>query len=163
MTYRSGFGYDIHRLTPGRRLMLGGVHIPSQLGLEGHSDADVLLHAICDALLGAATLGDIGKHFPNTDPLFKDISSLKLLSMVNDLIMKRSFQIVNIDSTIVLEKPRIADYVPEMQYNISKTLNLPADVISVKATTNEGLGSIGKGEGCAAFAVASLRSLDSGS
>ena len=161
MTYRSGFGYDIHRLTPGRRLMLGGVHIPSPLGLEGHSDADVLLHAICDALLGAAALGDIGMHFPNADPLFKNISSLKLLSMVNDMIINSRFQIVNVDSTVVLERPRIAEYVPEMQHNISKTLNLPASVVSVKATTNEALGSIGKGEGCAAFAVTSLCSLDS--
>ena len=108
MSYRFGFGYDIHRFAPDRKFILGGVHLPSEQGLDGHSDADVLLHAICDALLGAAALGDIGSHYPNTDPRFKDISSLKLLSMVKDLLITSRYQIINIDSTVVLEAPKIA-------------------------------------------------------
>ena len=160
MSHRFGFGYDIHRFSPGRKFILGGVQLPSELGLEGHSDADVLLHAICDALLGAAALGDIGKHYPNTDPRFKDISSLKLLSMVNDLLITRGYQINNIDSTVVLEAPKISSFIPAMQQNISESLSLSITQVSVKATTSEGLGAIGRGEGCAAFAVASVGFLD---
>ena len=160
MSYRFGFGYDIHRFAPDRKLVLGGVHLPSDRGLEGHSDADVLLHAICDALLGAAALGDIGMHYPNTDPRFKDISSLKLLSLVKDLVIQSDYQVVNIDSTVVLEEPKLANFIPAMRKNISDCLHLTPSQVSVKATTNETLGPIGKGEGCAAFAVASLRSLN---
>ena len=160
MSCRFGFGYDIHRFAPDRQFILGGVHLPSELGLEGHSDADVLLHAICDALLGAAALGDIGNHYPNTDPRFKDISSLKLLSMVKDLLFASRYQVVNIDSTVILEAPKITSFIPAMRKNISEILTLSITQISVKATTNEGLGSLGRGEGCAAFAVASLRLLD---
>ena len=160
MSCRFGFGYDIHRFAPGRRFVLGGVHLQSELGLEGHSDADVLLHAICDALLGAAALGDIGNQYPNTDPRFKDISSLTLLSMVKDLLFKSRYSVANIDSTVVLEAPKIASFIPAMRKNISESLNLSVAQISVKATTHERLGSLGRGEGCAAFAVAALRFLD---
>jgi 2-C-methyl-D-erythritol 2,4-cyclodiphosphate synthase len=156
MSYRFGFGYDIHRFAPDRKFVLGGVQLPSEQGLEGHSDADVLLHAICDALLGAAALGDIGGHFPNTDPRFKDISSLKLLSMVKELLISSGYQVINIDSTVVLEAPKIASFIPAMRQNISESLALSVTQVSVKATTHEGLGSMGRGEGCAAFAVASL-------
>lgn len=160
MSYRFGLGYDIHRFVPNRKFVLGGVHLPSEQGLDGHSDADVLLHAICDALLGASALGDIGSHYPNTDPRFKDISSLTLLSMVKGLLVASHYQIINIDSTVVLEAPKLADFIPLMRQNISICLNLPISVVSIKATTNEGLGPMGRGEGCAAFAVASLRLLE---
>lgn len=153
---RFGLGYDIHRLQPGRKFVLGGVHIPSEIGLFGHSDADVLLHAICDALLGAAALGDIGKHFPDTDAAYRNISSLKLLKHVGILIRENGFDINNIDSTIVLEKPKIAKYVDMMRQHIRKALNISPDLISIKATTHEGLGTFGRGEGCAAFAIASI-------
>jgi 2-C-methyl-D-erythritol 2,4-cyclodiphosphate synthase len=153
---RIGFGYDIHRLSAGRKLILGGVHIPHSLGLLGHSDADVLLHAICDALLGAAALGDIGKHFPDTDKRFKDISSLKLLRQVGLLLKKRGFDVQNIDSTVVLERPKIDSHVPSMKRKIGAALGIKTTQVSVKATTNEGLGPLGCEEGCAAFAVASL-------
>lgn len=156
MSYRFGFGYDIHRFAYDRKFVLGGVHLPSEHGLEGHSDADVLLHAICDALLGAAALGDIGVHYPNTDPRFKDISSLKLLSMVKELLINTGYQVINIDSTVVLEAPKIASFIPAMRRNISESLALSLNQVSVKATTNEGLGPMGRGEGCAAYAVASL-------
>jgi 2-C-methyl-D-erythritol 2,4-cyclodiphosphate synthase len=153
---RFGFGYDIHRFAPGRKLMLGGVHIPSELGLLGHSDADVLVHAICDALLGAAALGDIGKHFPDTDPRFKGISSLKFLTATRELLDTVGYRVVNIDSTLVLEAPQIAPHVPAMRQEIANALKIEIDQISVKATTNEGLGALGAGEGCAAFAVATI-------
>lgn len=153
---RIGFGYDIHRLSLGRKLILGGVHVPHELGLWGHSDADVLLHAICDALLGAAALGDIGKHFPDTDRRFKGISSLKLLHHVALLLRKHNLVAHNIDSTIVLERPKIARYVPRMTRNIATALGIKTSRVSVKATTNEGLGTLGSEEGCAAFAVASI-------
>ena len=156
MSYRFGFGYDIHRFAPDRKFILGGVHLPSEQGLDGHSDADVLLHAICDALLGAAALGDIGSHYPNTDPRFKDISSLALLSMVKDFLIASHYQIINIDSTVVLEAPKLASFIPLMRQNISKCLSLPVSRVSVKATTNEGLGFIGREEGIAAMAVASV-------
>lgn len=155
---RIGFGYDIHRLILGRKLILGGVRIPHPLGLLGHSDADVLSHAICDALLGAAALGDIGKHFPDTDKRFKDISSLRLLRRVRTLLQQYHFKVNNIDSTLVLERPKINRYVPKMKKNICAALGLKPAQVSIKATTNEGLGSLGAEQGCAAFAVASLHS-----
>jgi 2-C-methyl-D-erythritol 2,4-cyclodiphosphate synthase len=138
-------------------LILGGVDIPSTKGLLGHSDADVLLHAICDALLGAVALGDIGKYFPDTNERYRGISSLKLLEHVAALLKELQCSISNIDSTLVLEQPKIAPYVAEMQQNIAHAVGLPINRISIKATTNEKLGPIGHGEGCAAFAVASLQ------
>ena len=153
---RFGFGYDIHRFSPNRKLILEGVQIPSELGLLGHSDADVLLHAICDALLGAAALGDIGQHFPDTDPRFKGISSLSFLAATRELLVAAGYRIVNVDSTLVLQSPKIAPHVPAMRQEIANALNLGVDRVSVKATTNEGLGSLGAGEGCAAYAVAAI-------
>ena len=153
---RFGFGYDVHRLASGRKLILGGVDITHSQGLEGHSDADVLLHAVCDALLGASALGDIGKHFPNTDPRFKGISSLILLKHVADLLAQHRFMIVNIDATVVLEEPMIAPHVDLMRQNIAGVLSLPLPRVSVKATTHEGLGFIGAQQGAAAYAVASV-------
>jgi len=153
---RVGFGFDVHRLVPGRRLVLGGEEIPSTRGLLGHSDADVLLHAIADALLGAAALGDIGKHFPDTDPSFKDISSLRLLGEVARLIAGQRLRVANIDSTVVLESPKISPYVDKMVSNIAGVLTIQPDRVSVKATTNEGLGFIGAGEGAVAYAVVLL-------
>jgi 2-C-methyl-D-erythritol 2,4-cyclodiphosphate synthase len=155
---RIGFGYDIHRFDPNRKLILGGVHIPSKLGLLGHSDADVLLHAICDALLGAAALGDIGKHFPDTDKRFKDASSLVFVEEVRSLLFSHQFRVGNIDSTIVLQSPKIAPFIPRMQRRIAKTLHLEPSQVSVKATTNEGLGALGAGDGCAAYAVVLIES-----
>jgi 2-C-methyl-D-erythritol 2,4-cyclodiphosphate synthase len=155
---RIGFGYDIHRFGPNRKLILGGVHIPSKLGLLGHSDADVLLHAICDALLGAAALGDIGKHFPDTDKRFKDASSLVFVEKVRSLLFSHHFRVGNIDSTIVLQSPKIAPFIPRMQRRIAKTLHLEPSQVSVKATTNEGLGALGAGDGCAAYAVVLIES-----
>jgi len=151
---RFGLGYDVHCIVEGRKLILGGVRIPSKTGLLGHSDADVLLHAICDALLGAAALGDIGKHFPDTDKAYRGISSLKLLRNVGILIEKKGYQIGNIDSTVILERPKIAKYVNRMRRRIGKVLNISPKQVSIKATTQEGLGAIGRGEGCAAYAVA---------
>ncbi len=153
---RFGLGYDVHRLVHRRKLVLGGVHIKSDIGLLGHSDADVLLHSICDALLGAAALGDIGKHFPDSDAAFRNISSLKLLKKVGLMIRENGFEINNIDSTLILEKPKIAKYVNRMRQSIGKALNISPNLISIKATTHEGLGSFGRGEGCAAFAIASI-------
>ncbi len=153
---RVGLGYDIHRFRSGRPLTLGGVVIPSPQGLDGHSDADVLLHAICDALLGAASLGDIGAHFPDTDPAFHNISSLLLLKRVAVLLKSCGVSIVHVDSTLLLERPKIAPYVPQMREAIGDALGIPAGSVSVKATTNEGLGAIGRQEGCAAFAVATV-------
>jgi 2-C-methyl-D-erythritol 2,4-cyclodiphosphate synthase len=153
---RVGFGYDIHRFGKGRPLVLGGVRIPHSQGLVGHSDADVLIHAICDALLGAAAMGDIGRHFPNTDPKYKDISSLKLLAAVERLLKKKGYRIFNIDSTVVLETPRITPFIEAMQVNIAKILSLDPQEISIKATTHEGLGAIGSGMGCAAYCIVSL-------
>jgi 2-C-methyl-D-erythritol 2,4-cyclodiphosphate synthase len=155
---RIGFGYDVHRLVAGRKLMLGGVEIPGDKGLLGHSDADVLLHALCDALLGAAALGDIGKHFPDTDPQYKDISSLTLLEKVGELLVQHHFSIINVDVTIVLQQPKIAPYVETMRTNIAHVLRIAVNSVSIKATTNEGMGFIGTGEGAAAYAVASIQS-----
>ncbi|MBO8129342.1 MAG: 2-C-methyl-D-erythritol 4-phosphate cytidylyltransferase [Peptococcaceae bacterium] len=154
---RTGFGYDVHRLVEGRRLVLGGVTIPHRRGLQGHSDADVLTHAVMDALLGAAGAGDIGHHFPDSDPSYRDISSLKLLAAVNDLILERSLEIGNLDITVVAQEPRLAPYIPEMRSNLARVLGIGEEVINIKATTTEGLGFTGKGEGIAAYAIASLR------
>lgn len=153
---RIGFGFDVHRFAEGRKLVLGGVVIPYPRGLEGHSDADVLLHAIMDALLGAAALGDIGRHFPPTDPQYKDASSLELLKRVGALVRDHHFEIANIDSTLVLEQPKLLPYVDRMRANIAAALSLAVNQISIKATTNERLGFIGKEEGAAAHAVAAI-------
>lgn len=151
---RIGTGYDVHRLAEGLPLWLGGVQVPHTHGLVGHSDADVLLHAICDALLGAAALGDIGKHFPDTDPQHKGISSLKLLAQVGQLLNKQGYTIGNIDSTIVAQRPKLASFIPQMRQNIADTLGIPVDCVSVKATTTEHLGFEGREEGISAQAVA---------
>lgn len=156
MDVRLGFGYDVHRLQEGRSLILGGVKIPWGKGLAGHSDADVLLHAIMDALLGAAALGDVGIHFPPDEPRLKDISSLILLTDVGLLIKNSGFRILNIDSTIVAQQPRLAPHVAEMRLNIARNLELDAELVSVKATTTELLGFAGREEGMAAYAVALL-------
>ena len=153
---RIGHGYDVHRLTQGRRLILGGVEIPWERGLLGHSDADVLLHAVMDALLGAAALGDIGQHFPDTDPAYKGISSVELLKKVGELLDEKGFVIENIDSTIIAQRPKLASYRPQMAANIADALHLDVSRVSVKATTEEGLGFTGNGEGISAQAIALL-------
>jgi 2-C-methyl-D-erythritol 2,4-cyclodiphosphate synthase len=153
---RIGIGYDVHRLVDGRKLIIGGVDIPYEKGLLGHSDADVLLHAICDALLGAAGLGDIGKHFPDTNPRFKGISSLKLLSEVSRFLGEKGFRVHNIDTTVVAERPKLAPHIPEMTANIVAATNVDKGAVNVKATTTEGLGFAGKGEGIAAYAVCTI-------
>ena len=157
---RIGTGYDVHRLVAGRKLMIGGVDIPFEKGLSGHSDADVLLHAICDALLGAAGLGDIGRHFPDTAPIYKDISSLMLLEEVQRLLVEAGFRVNNIDATIVAEKPKMAPYIPAMITNISEAIKMDRSTINVKATTTEGLGFAGRGEGIAAYAVTLIRKVE---
>jgi 2-C-methyl-D-erythritol 2,4-cyclodiphosphate synthase len=151
---RIGIGYDIHRLVPDRRLVLGGVEIPYAKGLAGHSDADVLVHAVCDALLGAAGKGDIGTHFPDTDPLYKDIDSLELLKTTGRMLRNMNFGITNLDATIFAEAPRISPHRGQMAVNIAGALEIDAGRINVKATTAEGLGPIGKGEGIAAMCIA---------
>lgn len=153
---RIGFGYDVHILTENRKLILGGVEIPHEKGLQGHSDADVLVHAIMDSLLGASALGDIGKHFPDTSGEFKDISSLVLLKRVNEILEKNGFSINNIDSTIVAQSPKLAPFIDNMRAKIGETLSLDISRISVKATTTEFLGFEGRKEGISAYAVASL-------
>ena len=150
---RIGLGYDVHRLVEGRLLILGGVEIPWKKGLLGHSDADVLTHALCDALLGAAALGDIGQHFPDHDPRYKDAESLLLLERVKALLSEAGFSIVNVDAIIVAEKPRLAPYIKDMCANIARVLELPAGQINVKATTTEGLGPEGRGESISAQAA----------
>ncbi len=150
---RIGNGFDIHPFAENRKLFLGGIEIPHTRGLEGHSDADVVLHAICDALLGALALGDIGKHFPNTDPAYKDIDSKKLLAHVVDLVNKHGFELGNLDVMLLAEKPKILSYIPEMQKTISEIMKTTINQVSIKATTMEKLGSIGREEGIAAFAV----------
>jgi 2-C-methyl-D-erythritol 2,4-cyclodiphosphate synthase len=152
--FRIGYGYDVHKLVIGRKLILGGVEIPHSKGLEGHSDADVLLHALCDALLGAAGFQDIGHQFPNTDPAFKDISSLILLQHVHKLISNAGWKVGNVDSMLLLEEPKIARFIPAMKKNISEILE--CENISIKATTSEGLGFIGEKLGCSANAVTIL-------
>ncbi len=153
---RIGIGYDVHRLVPDRPLVLGGVHIPYKQGLAGHSDADVLLHAIIDALLGAAALPDIGRQFPADDPRYAGANSLQLLDNVLKLLAERQWRIVNVDSTILAEAPRLASFIPEMQATIARTLGVEAMNIGIKATTTEGLDAIGAGRGIAAHAVALL-------
>lgn len=157
-SFRIGIGFDVHKFSEGRKLILGGVEIPSEKGLEGHSDADVLLHAICDALLGAAALGDIGKHFPNTDERFRNISSLILLEKTNHLINQNNFFVGNIDATIVAERPKLLPYIDEMRKKIANTLNIDVSQISIKATTSEKLGFTGREEGIVAMAVALIYS-----
>ncbi len=153
---RIGIGYDIHRLVTGRKLILGGVEISHTHGLDGHSDADVLIHAVMDALLGAAALGDIGQHFPNTDARYKGISSIELLKHVGELLREKKFTIGNIDSMLIAEAPKIMPHAEKMRKNIAEALEIEVSKISVKATTNEGVGFIGRGEAMAAQAVALL-------
>jgi 2-C-methyl-D-erythritol 4-phosphate cytidylyltransferase/2-C-methyl-D-erythritol 2,4-cyclodiphosphate synthase len=153
---RIGCGYDSHRFVTGRKLILGGVEIPFKQGLQGHSDADALIHAICDALLGAAGSGDIGRHFPDTDPQYKDISSKVLLGRVRGIIEDKGFTINNIDATIIMEKPKVTPFVEKMIANIAKVLKIPADDINIKAKTNEGMGFVGRSEGIVVSAVAIL-------
>lgn len=153
---RIGQGYDVHRLVEGRKLILGGVEIPYEKGLLGHSDADVLVHAVMDALLGAAALGDIGQHFPDTDPEYKGISSIKLLKHVGALLEEKGYVIENIDATIIAQRPKLAEYRPQMAANIAKALNLDPSRVGVKATTEEGLGFTGSGEGISSQAITLL-------
>lgn len=153
---RIGHGYDVHRLVEGRKLILGGVDIPWEMGLDGHSDADVVVHAIMDALLGAAAAGDIGKLFPDTDPQYKGISSLLLLEYVGKHLLGLGWTVGNIDATIVAQRPKLAPHIPQMVQNIAQTLNISADRINIKATTEEGLGFTGTGDGIAAHAVCML-------
>lgn len=153
---RIGMGYDVHKLVPERKLILGGVDIPYELGLLGHSDADVLLHAIMDSLLGAASLGDIGKHFPDTDDRFKGISSIELLKEVGKLISKKGYKIGNIDATIIAQKPKMAPHIPLMRENIASALNIDLEQINVKATTEEGLGFTGEGKGISSQSICLL-------
>ena len=157
MAYRIGFGVDFHQLTEGRELWIGGVQIPHHKGALGHSDADVLLHAICDALLGAIGLGDIGTHFPDTDPAYKDIDSKLLLKKTIKLVRKEGYEVVNIDSTVCLQAPMIKSHVTEMQKAISKILDIKSRDISIKATTTEKMGFIGREEGVAAYATALVK------
>lgn len=156
MNIRVGTGYDVHKLVEGRDLILGGVTIPHTTGLLGHSDADVLLHAIMDALLGAAAMGDIGKHFPDTDPQYKGISSIKLLEHVGNLLKTHGYQVGNIDATIIAQKPKLRPYIEQMEANIAQTLNLALDQVNVKATTEEGLGFTGSLEGISTQAICCL-------
>lgn len=151
---RVGYGYDVHRYAEGRKLILGGIEIPAPLGLLGHSDADVLLHAIADALLGAAALRDIGYHFPDTDPRYAGADSMTLLREVLLLLHERGYRVGNIDATIVAEAPKLSPFVPRMQERIAETLDLSVDEVSIKATTNERMGFVGREEGMAAHAVA---------
>jgi 2-C-methyl-D-erythritol 2,4-cyclodiphosphate synthase len=157
MTIRTGIGYDVHRFAQGRPLMLGGVRIQFERGLEGHSDADVLLHSICDALLGAAGLGDIGQHFPPSDPTYLNANSLDLLRQVRDLLRHAGFNLVNIDASVICEMPKISPHAAAMRTAIAEATGLDPSAINVKATTNEGMGFIGRGEGIAALAIATIQ------
>jgi 2-C-methyl-D-erythritol 2,4-cyclodiphosphate synthase len=154
----SGIGYDSHRLRAGRPLVIGGVAIPHELGLDGHSDADVLTHAVIDALLGAAGLGDIGEYFPDTDERYRDADSLVLLGSVVTSVIATGLEVVNVDCTVVMETPKLGPHRDAIRTNLAKALGLPAQRVNVKATTGEGIGFVGRGEGVAALAVASLRS-----
>ena len=154
---RVGIGYDVHPLTPGRRLVLGGIEIPFDKGLSGWSDADVLTHAIIDALLGAAVLGDIGSHFPPGEPQYKDISSLALLKRVKAKLAESGWQVGNVDATIVAEQPRLRDFIDGMRQKLSQTLGIALSQVSVKASTSDQLGFIGRGEGIAAYAIALIQ------
>lgn len=153
---RFGMGYDVHQLVENRKLIIGGVDIPYEKGLLGHSDADVLLHAISDALLGAAALGDIGKHFPDTDPRYKGADSLKLLEEVGNLLAAKGYVVGNVDATIVAQKPKMMPHIPQMRENIAKVLRVDIDRINVKATTEEHLGFTGSGQGISSYAVAGI-------
>lgn len=153
---RIGQGYDVHRLVPGRKLIMGGVEIPYELGLLGHSDADVLTHAIMDALLGAAGMGDIGQHFPDSDPAYAGADSLRLLAAVMDKLTKAGWKVGNVDSTIIAQRPKLADYLPQMRKKLAQIMGVLPEQVNVKATTEEGLGFTGSGEGIAAQAVALL-------
>ena len=153
---RVGMGYDVHKLTEGRKLILGGVDIPWEKGLLGHSDADVLIHAVMDALLGAAALGDIGKHFPDTDDQYKGISSIALLEKVAKLLEKECYAVGNIDATVIAQKPKMAPHIPQMRKNMADALGIPESKINIKATTEEGLGFTGRGEGIASQAICLL-------
>ena len=157
---RIGHGYDVHRLVPGRKLILGGVEIPHHLGLLGHSDADVAAHALMDALLGAAALGDIGKHFPDNDPAYAGSDSLVLLGKVMDLLAREGWRVENVDVTILAQKPKLMPHIPQMRQNFSRAMGLPVTAISVKATTEERLGFTGAEQGIAAHAVALIETLD---
>ena len=156
---RIGMGYDVHKLVEGRDLIVGGVNIPHTLGLLGHSDADVLLHAIMDAVLGAAGLGDIGKHFPDTDPAYKGISSIKLMEHVAALIEEKGYVVENIDATIIAQKPKMRPHIPQMEENIAKAMNISVDQINVKATTEEGLGFTGTEQGISSQAICLLTTI----
>lgn len=153
---RVGMGYDVHRLTEGRKLILGGVEIPYEKGLLGHSDADVLVHAVMDALLGAAALGDIGKHFPDTDPAYEGISSIELLKRVGNLLEEKNYVIQNIDATVIAQRPKLLPYMGAMKKNMCDALGIEWDQLNIKATTEEGLGFTGSGEGMAAQAICML-------
>ena len=154
---RAGIGYDVHRFAEGRKLILGGVDIPYEKGLLGHSDADVIVHAIMDALLGAAALGDIGQHFPDTDPAYEGISSIRLLKKVGKLLEDHHYQVENIDSIIIAQKPKMMPHLPQMRKNVASALGIGEERGSIKATTEEGLGFTGRGEGIAAQAVCMLK------
>jgi 2-C-methyl-D-erythritol 2,4-cyclodiphosphate synthase len=154
--FRIGFGYDAHKLIKGRDLILGGVKIPYDRGLLGHSDADVLSHAIGEAILGALSLGDLGRHFPDTDNRYKDVSSLEILAMINEMAKKGNARIINIDSTIVAQEPKLSDHILNMRESISKILGIDVNRLSIKATTTEGMGFIGEKEGMAAYAIVLL-------
>ncbi|SHI53417.1 2-C-methyl-D-erythritol 2,4-cyclodiphosphate synthase [Clostridium intestinale] len=153
---RVGLGYDVHALVENRKLILGGVHIPFEKGLLGHSDADVLIHAIMDSLLGAAALGDIGRHFPDTDERYKGASSIELLKYVGKLLNEKGYIVNNIDSTIVAQKPKLSPYIPSMIDNIAEALNIAIEDLNIKATTEEGLGFTGKGEGISSHSICSI-------
>lgn len=156
MKYRIGFGYDIHRLVEGRKLFIGGVDIPYIKGLLGHSDGDVLLHAICDALLGAVAEDDIGEHFPDADPKYHNISSIELLKKVSDLIKKKDYEITNIDTVVIAQEPILSPFRKQMQAKIANVLEIKPDCVNIKAKTNEGLGEIGKKEAIASYAIVLL-------
>jgi 2-C-methyl-D-erythritol 2,4-cyclodiphosphate synthase len=155
--YRIGIGFDAHRFSRGRKLVLGGVEIPFEFGLEGHSDADVLTHAICDAILGAIGESDIGSHFPDSDSRYKGVSSLVLLEQVRALSNSRDFKIENIDSTVVCERPKLSAYIPQMKEKLSSVIRVPKDSLGIKATTTDSMGFTGRGEGIAAYAVALVK------
>ena len=154
---RTGIGYDSHRLLEGRRLLIGGVQIPSELGLDGHSDADVLTHAVIDALLGAAGLGDIGEHFPDTDERWRDADSIALLESVIETLAAKGLAVVNVDCTLVMQAPRLAPHKQAIRERLASALQISAELVNVKATTGEGIGFVGRGEGVAALAIAGVR------
>ncbi len=156
---RIGTGYDVHKLVPGRKLILGGVTVPYELGLDGHSDADVIVHAIMDALLGAAALGDIGQHFPDNDPEYKGADSIELLKEVGNILRKEGYKVGNIDSTIIAQRPKLMTFLPEMRKNVAAALGIDVNQVSIKATTEEHLGFTGRGEGISSQAVALIENL----